>query len=139
MGTSGLELPRVRPDSNGRAALFVPSLSVKEDVLVTVRTGAAIVGFSEPDGSLVVYFESNRFHDPALQKWEHKARKAYERLTDNVPTVSKMAIDADNFEQVGYIDGKGITIQRMEIVQRWLTLSGVAATAPEAASIAWLR
>lgn len=139
MTVSGLELPRVRPDNDGRAALFVPSMHVKEEVLATVRTGAAIVGFCDPDGSLVVYFESNRFDDPALYKWEQKARKAYERMTVNVPTVSKMTVDADNFEQVGYINGKGITIIRMEIVQRWLALSGVAATGPESASIAWVR
>ncbi len=120
-----------RPDTDGRAALFVPSNAVKEDVLMTIRKGAAIVGFANHDRTITVYFESNRFDDPILAKWEHKARKAYDRLVDNAPTVSKLNVSPDNFEQIGYINGKGITIRRMDSLKRWLTDSDAIASCPE--------
>jgi len=119
-----------RPDTDGRAAVFVPVTGVKEDVLLTIRKGAAIVGFANHDRTITVYFESNRFDDPVLAKWEHKARKAYDRLVENAPTVSKLTTSPVNFEQIGYINGKGITIRRMESLQRWLAYSDAMETCP---------
>lgn len=130
--TRGQDLPLERPDGESRAALFVPTTVIKEDVLALVRKGAAVVGFGNHDRTLTIYFESNRFNDPALFKWEIKARKAYERMIDNLPTVSKMISKPENFEQVGYINGKGITIRRMETLRRWLEYSEALETAPEA-------
>lgn len=127
----GQDIPVERPDADGRAALFVPANGVKEDILLTIRNGAAIVGFANHDGTITVYFESNRFDDPVLAKWEHKARKAYDRLIDNAPTVSKMNAGQENFEQIGYINGKGITIRRMESLKRWLAYSDAMASCPE--------
>jgi hypothetical protein len=124
-------MPHERPDADGRAALFVPSTSVKEDILMSIRAGAAVVGYANHDGTITVYFESNRFDDPVLAKWEHKARKAYDRLIDNAPTVSKLSASADNFEQIGYINGKGLTIRRMESLKRWLTDSNAMDSCPE--------
>ena len=120
-----------RPDTDGRAALLVPVTGVKEDVLMTIRKGAAIVGFANHDQTVTVYFESNRFDDPALAKWEQKARKAYDRLVENAPTVSKLTTSQTNFEQIGYINGKGITIRRMDSLKRWLEYSGAMASCPE--------
>lgn len=120
-----------RPDTDGRAAVFVPVTGVKEDVLLTIRKGAAIVGFANHDRTITVYFESNRFDDPVLAKWEHKARKAYDRLVENAPTVSKLTTSPVNFEQIGYINGKGITIRRMESLQRWLAYSEAMESCPE--------
>ncbi|PVX38079.1 hypothetical protein C8C92_4744 [Janthinobacterium sp. 78] len=98
--------------------------------MLTIRKGAAIVGFANHDRTITVYFESNRFDDPVLAKWEHKARKAYDRLVDNAPTVSKLTTSPVNFEQIGYINGKGITIRRMESLQRWLAYSNAMETCP---------
>lgn len=120
-----------RPDTDGRAALLVPVAGVKEDILMTIRKGAAIVGFANHDHTVTVYFESNRFDDPVLAKWEHKARKAYDRLIDNAPTVSKLTTNPANFEQIGYINGKGITIRRMDSLKRWLAYSDALASCPE--------
>ncbi|WP_038489350.1 hypothetical protein [Janthinobacterium agaricidamnosum] len=131
MSVIGQDIPMERPDTDGRAAVFVPSAHVKEDVLLTIRKGAAIVGFANHDRTITVYFESNRFDDPLLAKWEHKARKAYDRLIDNAPTVSKLNVSPDNFEQIGYINGKGITIRRMESLKRWLTYSDAMASCPD--------
>lgn len=131
MTVLGQDIPMERPDANGRAALFVPANGVKEDILLTIRKGAAVVGFSNHDRTFTLFFESNRFDDPLLLKWEHKARKAYERLVDNAPTVSKMIASYDSFEPIGYISGKGITIRRMESLKRWLTLSDALASCPE--------
>lgn len=136
--TRGQDLPLERPDADSRAALFVPTTAIKEDVLALVRKGAAVVGFGNHDRTLTIYFESNRFNDPALFKWEIKARKAYERLIDNLPTVSKMISKPENFEQVGYINGKGITIRRMEALTRWLEYSEALETAPEAEVVAFV-
>jgi len=131
MSGLGQDVPLERPDADGRAALFVPVASIKEELLAIVRAGAAIVGYANHDGTFTVYFESNRFDDPVLAKWEHKARKAYDRLIDNAPTVSKLSAKADNFEQIGYINGKGITIRRMESLKRWLSYSNAMDSCPE--------
>ncbi|MGK5079513.1 hypothetical protein [Janthinobacterium sp. HLX7-2] len=120
-----------RPDTDGRAAVFVPATDIKDDVLLAIRKGAAVVGFANHDRSITVYFESNRFEDPVLAKWEHKARKAYDRLVDNAPTVSKLTTSPANFEQIGYINGKGITIRRMDSLQRWLAYSDAMGSCPE--------
>lgn len=133
----GQDLPLERPDAEGRAALFVPTASVKEEVLLTIRKGAAVVGFGNHDRTLTIYYESNRFGEPALAKWEQKARKAYDRLIDNLPTTSKMIAKPEHFEQVGYINGKGITIRRMEILTRWLEYSEAMDTAPSAEIVPW--
>ncbi|WP_296000934.1 hypothetical protein [Rugamonas sp.] len=135
--TKGLDLPLERPDAGGRAALFVPAAGAKADVLEAVRSGAAVVGFGNHDRTLTIYYESNRFGEPTLLKWEQKARKAYDRLVDNLPTVSKMVSKSDSFEQVGYINGKGITIRRMETLVRWLTVSEALETAPASDVVPW--
>lgn len=134
----GQDLPLERPeDPDGRAALFVPTATIKEDVLTAVRKGAAIVGFGNHDRTLTIYYESNRFSEPTLNKWEHKARKAFERLLDNLPTTSKMVTKMENFEQVGYISSKGITIRRMDNLRRWLEQSDALGSAPDAETITW--
>ena len=81
------------------------------------------------------YYESNRFNEPNLVKWEQKARKAFERLAENLPTVSKMISKPENFEQVGYISSKGILIRRMEKLMNWLEISEALAGAPASESI----
>jgi hypothetical protein len=50
----GQDLPLERQDANGRAALFVPTASIKEDVLETVRKGSAIVGFGNHDRTITI-------------------------------------------------------------------------------------
>jgi hypothetical protein len=131
----GQDLPLERPDNNGRAALFVPTAGIKEDVLDAVRKGSAIVGFGNHDRTLTIYYESNRFNEPNLVKWEQKARKAFERLADNLPTVSKMVCKSENFEQVGYISSKGILIRRMEKLMTWLEKSDALDTAPTSENV----
>ncbi|NRR28952.1 hypothetical protein HSX11_02025 [Oxalobacteraceae bacterium] len=133
----GQDLPLERPDADGRAALFVPTTAIKEDVLDTIRKGAAVVGFGNHDHTLTIYYESNRFNEPNLLKWEQKARKAFERLAENLPTVSKMTSKAENFEQVGYISSKGIILRRMSKVLRWLEFSDALDTAPASEQIAF--
>src|SRR5471032_302140 len=131
----GQDLPLERPDMTGRAALFVATASIKGDVLETVRMGAAIVGFGNHDRTLTIYYESNRFNEPNLVKWEQKARKAFERLADNLPTVSKMVSKPENFEQVGYISSKGILIRRMEKLMGWLEKSEALDGGPESETV----
>lgn len=131
----GQDLPLERPDNTGRAALFVPTANIKDDVLETVRKGAAIVGFGNHDRTLTIYYESNRFNEANLTKWEQKARKAFDRLAENLPTVSKMVSRPENFEQVGYISSKGILIRRMEKLMKWLETSDAMDSAPESETI----
>ena len=133
----GQDLPQERPEPRGRAAIFVPSGTIKDDVLQLVRKGAAVVGFGNHDRTVTIYYESNRFNEPALQKWEQRARKAYDRLIDNLPTTSKMTTRLDYFEQVGYINGKGITIRRMDSLKRWLEQSEQLESAPETEFVAY--
>ncbi|WP_028101712.1 hypothetical protein [Pseudoduganella violaceinigra] len=134
----GQDLPLQRPDdADNRAAVFVPTANIKEDVLAAVRKGAAVVGFGNHDHTLTIYYESNRFNDPALAKWENKARKAYDRLLDNLPTTSKMVCKLDNFEQIGYISTSGITIRRRASLDRWLEFSEAMDSAPDSDNVAF--
>lgn len=135
--TFGQDLPQERPDADGRAALFVPKAGIKDDVLQLVRKGAAVVGFGNHDRTVTIYYESNRFNEPTLAKWELKARKAYARLVDDLPTTSKMTTKLEYFEQVGYISGKGINIRRMDSLKRWLEFSDALDTAPAGETVTW--
>jgi hypothetical protein len=135
--TFGQDLPLERPEADGRAALFVPKADIKDEVLQLVRKGAAVVGFGNHDRTVTIYYESNRFNEPALAKWELKARKAYARLVDDLPTTSKMTTKLDYFEQVGYISNKGISIRRMDSLKRWLEFSDAMDTAPAGETVTW--
>lgn len=135
--TFGQDLPLERPDADSRAALFVPTANIKDDVLQLLRKGAAVVGFGNHDRTLTIYYESNRFNEATLAKWEQKARKAYDRLVDNLPTTSKMVVKMEYFEQVGYINGKGINIRRMDSLKRWLEYSDAMDSAPDSDSVPW--
>jgi len=135
--TFGQDLPQERPDADGRAALFVPTSHIKDEVLQTLRKGAAVVGFGNHDRTVTIYYESNRFSEPHLVKYDQKARKAYERLVENLPTTSKMTTKLEYFEQVGYINGKGINVRRMDSLKRWLEFSDALDSAPESESVPW--
>ncbi|AVR98327.1 hypothetical protein [Pseudoduganella armeniaca] len=135
--TFGQDLPLERPDADSRAALFVPTAAIKDDVMQLLRNGAAVVGFGNHDRTLTIYYESNRFNEATLAKWEQRARKAYDRLVDNLPTTSKMVVKMEYFEQVGYINGKGINVRRMDSLKRWLESCGALDSAPDSESVPW--
>ena len=137
MSTYSKDTPIGRPDTDGRAAIFVPTDAFDLANTTTIRKGAGIVGYGNPDGSLTVYFEANRFDESNLHKWENKARKAYDRMVMGAPTVSKTKIDARMLEQVGIIDGMGINLKHPERLQQWLTLSDALDTAPAEAVLHW--
>ena len=139
VSTYSKDTPVGHPDVDGRAGVFVPTDDFDLANTTTIRKGAGIVGFGNPDGSLTVYFEANRFDESSLHKWENKARKAYDRMVMRAPTVSKAKIDARMLEQVGIIDGLGISIKQPERLQQWLTLSNALDTAPEGAVVHWKK
>jgi len=136
VSTYSKDTPVGRPDVDGRAAVFVPA-GLFDANNTTIRKGAGIVGFGNPDGSLTVYFEANRFDETALHKWENKARKAYDRMVSNAPTVSKAKMDARALEQIGFIDGVGIQIKNPERLQEWLAFSEALDTAPSGTITVW--
>lgn len=133
----GRDTPVGRPDRDGRAGVFVPTADFDLENSATIRKGSGIAGFGNPDGSLTVYFEANRFDDSSLHKWENKVRKAYDRLVMAAPTVSKAKIDAKMMEQVGHIDGMGIHVKHPERLTEFLERSQAMDTAPEAPVIMW--
>lgn len=135
--TYSKDTPAGRPDTDGRAAVFVPSKAFDLANSTTIRKGAGIVGFGNPDGSLSVYFESNRFDDHSLHKWQDKVRKAYDRMVMAAPTVSKAKIDAKMMDLVGLIDGMGITVKHPELLHDWLEQSNALDTAPASTTIYW--
>lgn len=135
VSTYSKDTPVGHPDIDGRAGIFVPTEDFDLANSTTIRKGAGIVGFGNPDGSLTVYFEANRFDESSLHKWENKARKAYDRMVMRAPTVSKGKLDARMLEQVGIIDGMGISIKHPERLHQWLTLSNALDTAPESNTI----
>ncbi len=137
MSSYGKDTPVGRPDIDGRAGVFVPTQQFDLENTTTIRKGAGIVGFGNLDGTLTVYFEANRFDDSSLHLWEHKARKAYERMVMGAPTVSKAKIDAKMLEQVGIIDGMGINLKSPERLGLWLERSNAADTAPQHPITLW--
>ena len=137
VSTYSKDTPVGRPDIDGRAGVFVPTELFDSAANSAIRSGSGIVGFGNPDGSLTVYFEANRFEDSSLHKWENKARKAYDRMVMGAPTVNKAKIDAKMLEQVGLIDGMGIHLKLPEGLQRWLEQSNAADTAPAGPVVLW--
>jgi hypothetical protein len=136
ISTYSKDTPVGRPNIDGRAAVFVPT-EFFDSGANAIRKGSGIVGFGNPDGSLMVYFEGNRFDESALHKWENKARKAYDRMVMAAPTVSKAKIDAKMLEQIGYIDGTGITLRLPEKLTAWLEQANAMDTAPDGAVVLW--
>ncbi|MES2075962.1 MAG: hypothetical protein V4462_10145 [Pseudomonadota bacterium] len=139
VSTYGKDTPVGRPDTDGRAGVFVPTGAFDLENTTTIRKGAGIVGYGNPDGSLTVYFEANRFEDSSLHKWENKARKAYDRMVMGAPTVSKAKMDAKLVEQIGIIDGRGINLKLPDRLQQWLSVSNALDTAPAEAIVQWRK
>jgi hypothetical protein len=137
VSTYGKDTPVGRPDTDGRAAVFVPSPTFDAGNNANIRLGAGIVGFGNPDGTLTVYFESNRFDESSLHKWENKARKAYDRMVAGAPTVSKAKLNASTLEQIGIIDGMGIHLKQPEALQHWLERANALDTAPASPITLW--
>src|SRR4051812_19782281 len=115
MTTFGPNTPMERPIPGGRAALFVPHPEASEKVASVLRNGSGMVGFGNLDGSVTVYFENNKFSDPALHSWQNKVFKAYDRMVKLSPTVNKVTCDGANLVQVGMIEGTEILVREMEI------------------------
>lgn len=118
--TFGKDVPMGHPDMNGDAAIFVPAADAESELPDKINNGAGIVGFGNSDGTLTIYFESNRFSDPQLHKWEDKLRMAYKRMVAHLPTVSHMIINSEYMEQVGLMDSKNIDLFRPNGLKRWL-------------------
>jgi hypothetical protein len=124
-----------RPNPGGRAAVFVPHPEADEAVANAVNNGSGMVGFGNPDGSVTVYFENNKFRDPGLHKWESKAFKAYGRMVERMPTVNKLTCDAANLEQVGFIEGPEILVRDLDKLAQWLKRSNASDSMPESSDI----
>ena len=135
--TYSKDTPVGRPDIDGRAAVFVPSELFDPGTNSAIRSASGIVGFGNPDGSLTVYFEANRFEDSSLHKWENKARKAYDRMVMGAPTVNKAKVDAKFMDQVGIIDGMGIHLKQADRLTHWLTACNAVDTAPAGPVTLW--
>ena len=131
MQTFGRDTPMDRPNPGGRAAVFVPQSEADEAVREALKNGSGMVGFGNPDGTVTVYFENNKFSDSALFKWEHKVFKAYDRMVKRSPTVNKLTCDAANLYQVGFIEGPEILVRDMPALAAWLQRSGAPDSMPE--------
>ena len=135
MATFGRDTPMDRPNPGGRAAVFVPHGEAEEAVMEVLRNGSGMCGFGNPDGSVTVYFENNKFNDSALFKWEHKVFKAYDRMVKRSPTVNKLTCDASNLVQVGFIEGPEILVRDMALLHNWLQHCKALDSAPEGPEI----
>lgn len=131
----GKDVPIHRPGPNERAAVFVPHNEADQAVRDLLRNGAGMVGFGNPDGTITVYFENNKFNDSALHRWQDKCFKSYDRMTKGAPTVNKVTGDAGNFVQIGLIEGYEILITEMTQLRRWLERCGVLDSGPEETQI----
>ncbi len=130
MSTFGNDVPMDRPNSGMRAAVFVPRADAEEAVATALKNGSGIVGFGNRDGSVMIYFENNRFNDPALQSWQNKVFKSYDRMVKSAPTVNKLTCDAVNLHQVGAIEGPEILVRDMNALMEWLQRTNSTDSAP---------
>lgn len=135
LNTFGRDTPMERPDPGGRAAVFVPRVDADEILCSAVRNGSGMCGFGNPDGTVTVYFENNKFNDPGLFRWEAKVWKAYDRMVKRSPTVNKVTCDAGNLVQVGFVEGPEILVRDMELLKGWLERSGAAESMPASEEI----
>ena len=135
MTTFGFDTPMERPRPGGRAAVFVPSADAAEVVREALRNGSGMVGFSNPDRTVTIYFENNRFNDSSLHPWQAKTFKAYSRMVELAPTVNKLTCASDNVVQIGFIEGSEILVRDMVKLHAWLTSTGAADSMPESAEI----
>ncbi len=129
--------PMARPHRQGQAALFVPVPGFESEWPSTLKKGAAIVGFGNPNGTLTIYFESNRFNDSSLHKWEDKAQAAFHRMVEHLPTTSKATVAPNQMEQVGIMEADGLRLTRIESLKRWLHLSQALDTMPQSTELRW--
>jgi hypothetical protein len=135
MLTFGRDTPMDRPHPGGRAAVFVPRPDAEEFVREALKNGSGMVGFGNPDGTVTVYFENNRFGDSSLFRWEHKVFKAYDRMVKGSPTVNKLTCDGGNLQQVGFIEGPEILVRNMDSLHEWLQRTNALDSAPEGPEI----
>ncbi|WP_426109618.1 hypothetical protein [Massilia sp. PWRC2] len=135
MTTFGFDTPMERPRAGGRAAVFVPDPNAVEAVREALRNGSGMVGFGNPDRTVTIYFENNRFNDPALQPWQAKTFKSYSRMVELSPTVNKLTCAGENVVQIGFIEGSEILVRDMAKLRAWLTISGAADSMPDSAEI----
>ena len=135
MATYGRHTPMERPNPGGRAAVFVPNPQADEAVAAAFSNGSGITGFGNPDGTLTVYFENNRFRDTALATWASKVAKAYGRMVERAPNVNKLVCEPANLEHIGFVQGAEILVRDMQSLEAWLKRSGAADSMPESAQI----
>jgi hypothetical protein len=135
MTTFGFDTPMERPRPGGRAAVFVPHPDAVEAVKEALNNGSGMVGFGNPDRTVTIYFENNKFRDSALQPWQAKCFKAYGRMVELSPTVNKLTCAGENVVQIGFIEGSEILVRDMAKLQAWLEKSGAADSMPESAEI----
>ncbi|MGZ8302678.1 MAG: hypothetical protein ACXW2U_08575 [Telluria sp.] len=124
-----------RPSAGGRAGVFVPSPDASETVRMAMKNGSGMCGFGNLDGTVMIYFENNKFNDSALSMWKDKVYKSYDRMVNLAPTVNKLNCDAASLKQVGFIKGREILVTDMEALKEWLVRSGAVDSMPEAAEI----
>ena len=131
----GMDTPMERPDAGGRAGVFVPGPDASEPVRAAMKNGSGMVGFGNLDGTVMIYFENNKFHDHGLHKWENKVYKSYDRMVNLAPTVNKLNCDAASLVQVGFVKGREILVTDMDALTDWLKRCDALDTAPENAEI----
>src|SRR5687768_13789564 len=59
----GMDTPMERPSAGERAGVFVPSMDASETVKAAMKNGSGMCGFGNLDGSVMIYFENNKFND----------------------------------------------------------------------------
>lgn len=131
----GMDTPMERPDPGQRGAVFVPSKDADETVASALKNGSGLCGYGNLDGTVMIYFENNKFNDSALSKWESKVFKAYDRMVNMAPTVNKLTCAAGNLVQVGFIKGHEILVTDMDALMEWLKRSNALDSAPEGPEI----
>lgn len=109
-----------RPDT---LSVYLPN--PESELSRVVIKGSAIVGLSQPNGKIVIYFEGNRLEIAELRLYRQRAERAATRLLFNYPlgypTRARDVVEARDVEPIGTLDLRSgrLNISRPAVELSW--------------------
>lgn len=103
-------------------SIYLPN--PESDLSRRLIRGSAIVGLSNADGSVLIFYEGNRFGLPELSSYRQRLERASMRLHFNqphgYPTRARDVVDPRELEPIGTLDPAGQpTISRPATELAW--------------------
>ena len=100
--------------ASGRDSLGIYLPNPESELSRRLIIGSAIVGVPSTDGTVLIYYEGNRFDLPELRSYRQRVERAAMRLRFNephgYPTRARDLVDPRELELIGTLDSTGLTI-----------------------------